>query len=150
MEGVGFFFGGIHTLTIDDKGRLTVPSSFRKALGEEIVLRKNRQDRSIEILSPPRWHLFLEKLLALPSMDEDVALLKTMEAANAVYTSIDKQGRVLIPADMKAYAGIGGAQAVVTGAADRVKVWGPDHWAAQQDKWEKEDLARRVYAKFQL
>ncbi len=148
-EVVGNFFG-THTMTIDDKGRLTVPSSFRKALGEQIVLRKCVSDHSVEILSPYHWNLFLGKLSSLPYLDAEVARLKTIEAANAVTTVIDKQGRVLIPSDMKQFARILGPQAVVTGAIDRVKVWDPENWAAVQAEWEKEDLATRVYEKFKL
>lgn len=148
-EVASYFFGGLHTLTIDDKGRLTVPSSFRKALGEDVVLRVNRQERCVEILPPPTWNLFLEKLQALPQMDPDVARFKSLEAASAVYTSIDKQGRVLMPADMKAFSGVT-AQAVVTGAIDRVKVWSPEKWASLQALAEEEDLAARVYEKFKL
>lgn len=150
MEEVGnYFFGGLHTLTIDDKGRLTVPSSFRKALGEDVVLRWNRQERCVEILPPSTWNLFLEKLQALPQMDPDVLLFKTIESANVVHTSIDKQGRVLVPAEWKAKAGVA-AQAVVTGAIDRVKVWSPEKWASLQALAEEEDLAARVYEKFKL
>lgn len=150
MEEVGnYFFGGLHTLTIDDKGRLTVPSSFRKALGEDVILRRSTQDKCVEILPPSTWNLFLEKLQELPQMDPDVARFKDQVAANAVYTSIDKQGRVLVPADMKGWAGVA-AQAVVTGAIDRVKVWSPERWATLQALAEEEDLAARVYEKFKL
>ena len=146
-EVAGKFFG-THTMTIDDKGRLTVPSSFRKILGEEIVLRKCRADHSIEILSPQCFDLFLEKLKSLPEFDVDVRQLRVLEAANAVTTVIDKQGRVLIPSDMKLFAGIVGPQAVVTGSIDSVKVWEPETWAAYQSEWEKGDLVSRVYEKF--
>lgn len=148
-EVASYFFGGSHTLTIDDKGRLTVPSSFRKALGEEIILRKSTQDRCVEILPPSTWNLFLQKLQELPKMDPELARFKDQVAANAVYTSIDKQGRVLIPADMKGWAGVAG-QAVVTGGIDRVKVWSPERWAALQAQAEEEDLAARVYEKYKL
>lgn len=150
MEGIASFLGGTHTMTIDDKGRLTVPSSFRKALGEEIVLRKNTSDRCVEILSPGTWNLFLQQLASLPAMDVKANRLRAVAAANAVYTTIDKQGRVLIPSEMKDFAGISGAQAVVTGAINHVRVWDPGTWAAVQAEWEKEDLFEYVNEKYKI
>lgn len=153
MEVVAAYnFGGTHTLSIDDKGRLTVPSSFRKDLGEEIVVRKNPQERCVEILPTDVWNLYLAELRKLPKLDRKAQAFITLETAGAVHTTIDKQGRVLMPADMKQLAGLGAGsgQAVVTGCIDRVKVWSLERWNDLQSEHAEEDLAAYVYAQYNI
>lgn len=151
MEGIGgYTFGGTHTLTLDDKGRLTVPAPLRKELGDEVVVRRNPQERCVEILPPSVWNLYLAELQRLPKLDRKAQRFRNLETAGAVYTSLDRQGRVLVPAEMKEMAGLGAGQVVITGSIDRLMVWSADRWAQLQDEAEEEDLAGYVYEKFQL
>ncbi len=143
VVGVAGFWGAF-TMTIDDKGRLTVPSSFRKTLGEQIVVRWNKDDRTVEIFSAEGWENFCQHIMSLPFLDSRTQFIRTMIGADAFNVSVDKQGRVLIPGEFKERAGIQGGQATVTGAMDRVKVWSPETWAAAQSRWEKEDFINDV------
>jgi MraZ protein len=134
-------------MSIDDKGRLTVPSSFRKTLGEDIVVRWSQTDRTVEIFSPEGWENFCQHIMSLPFLDSRASYVRAMVGAAAFNVSIDKQGRVLIPTEFKEKAGIQGGQAIVTGAMDRVKVWSPETWAAATSKWETEDFIHDVGSK---
>ncbi|HXE73751.1 MAG TPA: division/cell wall cluster transcriptional repressor MraZ [Candidatus Nitrosotenuis sp.] len=144
-------FYGKFTLTIDDKGRLTVPSSFRKGLGEEIFLRIDRQRGCLEILPPSTWNSFQEGFKRIGSMDPKALRLRAFEMANVIQTNIDRQGRVLIPAEMKEWAGITGT-AVVTGDIDRVLVWSPECWQAlgQTVLAEEKELIAYVKQEYQI
>jgi MraZ protein len=144
--GVAGFWGAF-TMTIDDKGRLTIPSSFRKTLDEQIVVRWNKDDRTIEIFSADGWTNFYQHIMSLPFLDSKTQFIRTMVGADAFNVSIDKQGRVLIPGEFKERAGIQGGQAIVTGAMDRVKVWSPETWAAAKTKWETEDFFNEFASK---
>jgi MraZ protein len=144
--GVAGFWGAF-TMTIDDKGRLTIPSSFRKTLDEQIVVRWNKDDGTVEIFSAEGWENFYQHIMSLPFLDSRAQYIRTMVGANAFNVSIDKQGRVLIPGEFKERAGIQGGQAIVTGAMDRVKVWSPETWAAAKSMWETEDFIHDVGSK---
>ena len=56
-----YWFSGTFEHTLDNKGRLTIPSSFRKDFEDGAVLRKGA-DRSVEILPRSAWNLFLKKM----------------------------------------------------------------------------------------
>lgn len=147
-QDVPVVFGGTHSLLMDDKGRLTVVAAFRKVLGDKVVLRMNRSQKCIEILSPHVWNLFLRKLSAVSALDADVTNLITLMCSRKVDAVIDKQGRVLIPATMKQVAGIEGPQVVLTGCDDRLKVWAPSVWEEFERKELEEDLEARVCSKY--
>lgn len=144
------FFCGRFDLVLDDKGRLTILSAFRKVLGDRVYLRKNRRDRCIDIVPEDTWCRFLKALRDSSALDPNVQRLSTVQAANSVATTIDKSGRVLIPVAMKEGAGITSSSVVLTGANDRLKVWEPSVWAELERQADEEDLEARVFEKYQL
>ena len=143
-------FTGKYHLTVDDKSRVVIVSALRRELCGRVVLRKNRRQGCVEVLPPQVWNAFLSKLSALSALDSDVQRLITLESASAVEVNIDKQGRMLFPAEMRSFAAVSGPEVVVTGANDRLKVWAPEVWAQYEQQAATEDLEARVFAKYGL
>ena len=143
-------FSGKYSLCVDDKSRVVIVAAFRGGLSGRAILRKNRRQKCVEVLPLAVWEAFLGKLAALSALDEDVQRLVTLESASAVEVSVDKQGRMLLPAEMRSFAGIDGSEVVMTGANDRLKVWEPSVWNEFEKQAAMEDLEARVFAKYGL
>ncbi len=150
MEEVSeeYWFSGTFEHSLDDKGRLTIPSSFRSDFSQGAVLRKGA-DESVEILPRPAWNLFLKKLKSISKTDARGQRWVTLQLASAVSVELDKAGRVLLKDDLRAHAGLLAGQVVVTGALDRLKVWEPERWAKMENEG-MEDLEGYVYEKYQI
>lgn len=148
-SGSKTLFSGTYEHSLDDKGRLTIPSVFRKDFADGVVLRKEREG-SVEILPRAAWERFLARLQSIPRTDVKAQRWMTQQLASAVLTDLDKQGRVVLGGDMKAHAGLQVGPVVVTGALDRLKVWNSVRWAEIQRQMEAEDLDGYIYEAYQI
>ena len=98
-------FMGEYNHTIDAKGRLIIPSKFREVLGDEFVVTKG-MDGCLFVFDDPEWQAFEEKLRALPMIDKEARQFTRFFLAGAASVEVDKQGRILLPAVLREFAGI--------------------------------------------
>ena len=94
---------GKFTHNLDAKNRLFIPAKHRDQLGETFVITRNI-DKCLSVFSMEEWEKYTDKLEQLPST-------QAREIARFIYSNAadvqpDSQGRVLIPAELLAYAGI--------------------------------------------
>jgi len=143
-----YWFSGTFEHSLDNKGRLTIPSSFRSDFEDGAVLRKGA-DQSVEILPRPAWNLFLKKMKKISKTDLRGQRWVTLQLASAVSTELDKAGRVLVGQELRSHAGLDEKQVVITGALDRLKVWDPKRWA-EMETAGIEELDDYVYEKYQI
>jgi MraZ protein len=129
-------FLGRYSHTVDDKGRLAVPARFRDQLADGVVVTRGF-DGCLLVYPAATWAPLAEKVSALSIGDPDVRLLRRMLFANAVDMQLDKQGRMLVPAELRTQAGIE-RDAVVVGMHTFIEVWSPEGWAAQADAVERD------------
>jgi MraZ protein len=122
---VGEFLGQ-YRHTIDDKGRLTLPARFRDGLGAEFYATKGFE-RCLFLYPAAEWEAFGARLRALPLSNEDARRLMRAFFSGATDCRVDAQGRVLLPAVLRDYAGLQ-REAVVVGAGSRAEVWEPEAW----------------------
>lgn len=120
-------FMGEYNHTIDAKGRLIIPAKFREALGEEFVLTKGL-DGCLSIYPMNEWESFEEKLKKLPLTDKNARAFLRFFVAGATSCELDKQGRILVPATLREFAGLD-KEVVLTGNITRVEVWSKEKWA---------------------
>lgn len=116
---------GQSTNSIDAKGRLFIPAALRKHLGATFHVTVG-QDRCLSVYSDESWAAFMEKLKALPY--SEVKRLRAL-FAYAADCEPDGQGRILLPAKLREYAGLT-KEVVVIGCYDRVEIWDAERWAA--------------------
>tara|TARA_Y100000768_G_C23890013_1_gene639633 strand:- start:649 stop:1107 length:459 start_codon:yes stop_codon:yes gene_type:complete len=95
---------------IDKKGRVSLPSNFRNALPKnnknEIILYKSIKTKSIEGCGIGRLKEISKRINNLDFFSEDYDDFSTSIFSEIVTTNVDKEGRFLIPEDLKLYAGI--------------------------------------------
>ncbi|HEY71841.1 MAG: cell division/cell wall cluster transcriptional repressor MraZ [Chloroflexi bacterium] len=130
-------FLGEFVHTIDEKGRLTVPAKFRDGLATGLVVTRGI-DRCLAIYSVDEWEQMAEKVSALPMTDRSARAFRRLVFAGASDAVPDKQGRVLIPPNLREYAGLDG-EVIVTGLYTYIEVWNPDAWGEEREHVEGND-----------
>ena len=98
-------FMGEYSHSIDAKGRLIIPSRFREELGEEFVLTKGL-DGCLSIYPRKEWEAFEQKLSQLPLTNKNARAITRFFVAGAAPCELDRQGRILVPATLREYAGL--------------------------------------------
>lgn len=135
-------FMGEFNHTVDAKGRVIVPSKFRDKLGESFVITKGF-DRCLSIYDMENWSGVQEKLAMMPMLTEDTRAIRRMMVGSAAEAEFDKQGRVLIPAPLREYAGIS-KEAVMIGNIDHIEIWSKDAWIKAQEI-DADSAAEKLY-----
>ena len=120
-------FTGEYRHTVDEKGRIAVPSKFRAQLdGGAVVSRWI--DGCLAIHTKSGWASLADKIAALPVTDASARLFGRSIFAGATDAELDRQGRVLLPAWLRDGVGLG-TEALVIGARDHAEIWAPATWA---------------------
>lgn len=148
-----FGFNGQYRHSLDEKGRLSVPANFRRdAAGNAIGRFKLTVgfERCLFLFPTEYWQAVVEpQLLELPIMEREARLVTRMLLSRAADCEPDRQGRVMVPAPLREYAGVGG-EAIVNGMYNRVEIWSVDRWLAYEAEAGAafEDMAARYKIKF--
>lgn len=119
-------FIGEYEHSLDAKGRIIIPSKFREKLGDEFVMTKGL-DSCLFVYPKSEWSILEEKLKALPLTNKDARAFIRFFFAGASQCSLDKQGRVTIPANLRKYSRLD-KEAVVIGVSTRMEVWDKEEW----------------------
>lgn len=119
-------FIGEYNHTIDSKGRLIVPSKFREALGDEFVVTKGL-DGCLFVFPMEEWNIFTQKLHDLPLTKKEARQFSRFFLAGAASCEVDKQGRILLPAVLREFAGLD-KDAVLVGVSSRIEIWSKAKW----------------------
>ena len=119
-------FMGRYNHTIDPKGRLSIPSRYREVLGEEFVVSKG-MDGCLFAYANEEWKAFEEKLTTLPLINPEARAFARFFLSGAQYVTIDKQGRILMPQDLREFAGLE-KDVVLAGMGSRIEIWSLDKW----------------------
>lgn len=117
--------------SLDAKSRMIMPSKLREQIGETCVVTKGF-DGCLTIYSADEWEKFEKKLAALPQNNPKARKLIRTFGAGAVDIEIDKQGRLLLPAHLREYAGVT-KDIVIVGALNKIEVWDKERWNAYND-----------------
>ena len=122
---------GQYQHAIDSKGRLFIPAKLREELGDTFYVTMGI-DSCLSVYSEESWNRFSEKFESLP-----YTKTRAMRPlfANAAKCEPDAQGRILIPAKLRTYAGLK-KDVVVIGVSNRAEIWNADAW----NKLETEEL----------
>ena len=135
-------FMGESNHTVDTKGRLIIPTRFRESLGEEFVVTKGL-DGCLFVYPQKAWEEFEEKLRALPLTRKDARTLVRFFVAGAATCELDKQGRILIPASLREFAGLE-KDVVLAGVTNRVEIWSKDRWADVNTVGDMDSIAEQM------
>ncbi len=130
--------------TIDTKKRLALPAKFRKELGRSLIVTRG-VDNCLVVYTEKEWKKIAEKLAALPESRPEARTYRRLILAGAMLVSVDKLGRILVPENLKDYAGLK-KKVVVCGLFNRLEIWDSDNWEKYRGEEEKkvDDLASKL------
>ncbi|MBA2518685.1 MAG: division/cell wall cluster transcriptional repressor MraZ [Chloroflexia bacterium] len=132
-------FLGRYTHALDAKGRLAIPARFREAVADGLVLTRGI-DRCLSLYPLAAWRPLAEKVSALPITDPDARNFRRMVFAEAADLALDAQGRILIPPELRRYAGLE-RETLVVGVDTAIEIWSPDRWQAVEALMETDGAA---------
>ena len=123
--GIFMFMGEYHH-TIDDKGRLIIPSKFRDELGETFIVTRGL-DGCLFVYTQNEWESIVTKLKELPFTKKDARSFVRFFLSGASVCEFDKQGRINITSPLVTYADLT-KECVVIGVNDRLEIWSKQNW----------------------
>ncbi len=119
------FIGEYHH-SIDDKGRLIIPSKFREELGEKFIITRGIEN-CLFAYSEESWNKIVNKLETLPFTKKDARQFVRFFLSGASEAEFDKQGRINVTSPLVTYANIK-KECVVIGAGERIEIWSKESW----------------------
>ena len=125
--GIFMFMGEYHH-TIDEKGRLIIPSKFRDGLGESFIITRGIE-KCLFVYSLESWKKITNKLESLRFTKKDARQFVRFFLSGATTAEFDKQGRVNITSPLISYANLV-KDCVVIGTGDRLEIWSEEDWNA--------------------
>jgi MraZ protein len=124
-------FWGEYAHQLDKKGRLIIPARYRPHVSQGAVLTRGI-DHNLVIYPQEAWRTVCDQLNQLPITHPSGRALRRLLFSGAVELSIDKQGRVLIPAYLRDYATLNG-EVLIVGMETFVELWSPAEWQTTLD-----------------
>ena len=129
---------GEYSHSLDTKGRLIMPAKLRQDIGEKFILTKGL-DGCLFAFSQTEWNNFEEKLKSLPLSDKNARNFVRFFLSGATECEIDKQGRFLIPNNLRTAANLE-KDAIIIGVGTRIEIWNKETW----EKCDKEISADEI------
>ncbi len=130
-------FSGTTEVSLDDKGRLSMPVRYRKLLKddeqEKLVITVSLFEKCLWVYLTSEWDRVAEVLNTLPTLRDPVyRTVMRRFIGNAVVCDIDKQGRVLIPQELRDEAGLS-KKAFLVGINNKFELWSQENLEKQQE-----------------
>ena len=138
-------FVGEFNHSIDAKGRVIVPARFRDGLfGEEKTecFVTKGLDGCLYVYDRDEWEIMEEKIAGLPLSNLNARRFSRQFLSGAAPCEIDKQGRILLPAKLRQYAGLTKDVAVV-GVGSHIEIWDLAAWDEMND-FDADEMARNM------
>lgn len=121
-------FLGEYQHSLDIKARLIVPAKFREELGAKFVATKGF-DQCIFLYPMAEWKIIENKIRSLPLAKPEVLKFTRVFFSGASELEIDKQGRIVLPQNLREYANIE-KELIIIGVGSRVEIWSNETWAS--------------------
>jgi len=118
---------------LDDRGRITLPRKMRFELEDDEAVLARGYDGCIFGFDKVSWEREAEKHLATPVTDQNGRDVRRYLFSAAEKVEIDKLGRILVPTQLKEYAGLKGSVKVI-GAGDHFEIWDQNRWVEYKTK----------------
>lgn len=142
-------FYGEHEHSIDEKGRLIIPSKFREVSKENYVERffiTRGLDSCLFVFAEDEWRKQEARFKSLSFTSREARNFNRLYFSGACEVNCDKQGRILVPDYLKDFAKIS-KDVVIVGVSSRIEIWSKDVWTQfyQNTKDSFEKIAEKIF-----
>ena len=136
-----FLIGEFHH-TFDDKFRLTIPSRFREEYADGIFVVRGF-DQNLMMLTAPAFEALYKHVMDMNILDSKARQLRRYIFGKGSQAELDKSGRILIPEDLRTWAGLE-TNVTIVGQGNYLEVWNPELLDAEDDQNEAFDNERFI------
>jgi len=119
------FIGEYH-FNIDEKGRLFLPSDYRKGLGLEVIINRGIE-KCLYVYPEEAWNTIVDKLSTLSFTKRANREFSRMFLSGAYKKEIDSKGRINIDNLLISYAALK-KECVIIGVGERIEIWDKEEW----------------------
>ena len=134
-------FKGISNLTIDDKGRISMPQRYRDDFGQKkrskIIITADKEE-CLLVYTSAAWSILEKQLIELPSYNFQARFIQRLVLGHATESDIDAQGRFLIPGPLRDYAKLD-RKVVLIGQGKKFEMWSEELWNKKFKSWLKSE-----------
>ena len=131
-------FRGLHTINLDAKGRLAIPTKYREPLAElcgaRLVATIDTEERCLLVYPINEWEEIQKKIEALPSFNPVARRIQRLLIGHATDLELDSSGRVLLPQPLREYAGLE-KESVLVGQGKKLELWSKAQWESRRDDY---------------
>lgn len=135
-------FRGLAAISIDDKGRITIPVQYRQAIAQEangqLVLTIDTEDKCLLLYPLHHWQIIEQKLEQLPSFHPVTRRIQRLLIGHATELELDRSGRILVPPLLREFAAID-KTAMLVGQGKKIELWSESHWESHREGWLNKD-----------
>jgi MraZ protein len=136
-------FRGATKVTLDDKGRMVVPTRYRDVVRErsegKLVVTVDR-DQCLLLYPLPDWEQIERKLMSLPSLHAQARRLQRLMVGHATELDLDGHGRLLLPPELREFAKLE-RHGMLVGQGNRCELWDEARWNERRDQWLTSEAA---------
>lgn len=123
---------GIYHFKVDAKGRMSLPSSFRRELPEKLVVTRNPHDECLYVFEPKAFNdwiiqVFKDKFGGYDNSDGGHVRLRRKLKSRAADAVVDSAGRIMLSAEQRSAVGIG-KNITIVGNTGYFEVWDADRY----------------------
>lgn len=133
-------FRGLHSITLDAKGRMAMPARFRGIIEDhcqgQMVVTIDQDGDSLVVYPLNEFEEIERKVAALSSFNPESRRLKNIFIGHATEVNLDGSGRILIPQNLRQFVGLDKKVALV-GQGNKLAVWNDEVWNETRDGWLK-------------
>ena len=133
---------GEYEHSLDAKGRLIMPAKLRDDMGEKFILTTGL-DGCLFGFSMSEWEKFEDKLKALPITNKNARNFVRFFLSGATECELDKQGRFLIPANLRISAKLE-KDAMIIGVGTRLEIWDKATWQKCDENISADEIAENM------
>lgn len=132
-------FRGINTVSLDNKGRLAIPSKYRDILehfgsSEQLIATIDTEEACLLLYPLNYWEEIEQKVSMLPSFNVQARRIQRLLIGHATEVMLDSQSRILLPQELRKYAGLA-KKVILVGQSKKIEIWDPSKWEEKRDLW---------------
>ncbi len=126
-------YRGINAITVDNKGRITLPTRYREELNAQLILTIDTDSPCLLLYPFLEWQRIEQKIQALPSFNKATRRIQRLLIGHATEVEIDNSGRILLSPLLREYAHLE-KEVVVIGQGNKFEIWDKEYWQTHRDK----------------
>ena len=137
-------FVGEYPRQLDERGRFILPAKIREKLSGTVYVTRSPIDECLNLYTEEEWEAIAAKVRALPTVtDRNAAALQRKLFGKAISCEVDKQGRILLTAELIEFAHMK-KDIVLVGVNSKLEIWDSESWKTVDDAIDAETIIEGI------